>query len=508
MPCEGANWHRRIGSGLLAVFTCTTASAQTHSIQPSISMWAEATTNATPTAATRGKKDLTLTLKPALAFDIESGRTSLQGQGGVDAVQYVRNSQADALVPHGQAALRWISPQPQAGVEMYASASQTSAVFGAPSSSTANTQGTYTNANAGVAPFLNAQLDSAWSLKGRWDASLMHVFRQDDQLPGRPGSRSQNARLALERAPAPLGVGLRVTHQTTESSGMSTPILEETSARMAVSHRDGPELNWGLGVARTHNASNGTRIDEHPVSVFVSWQPTPRTVVNAETEQRYFGRGWSLMAQHRMPWMVFNLSSDKRPTTFASSLGGQGQNMSLRDLYSAMLTTRLPDPAERNKAVNDLLNNRQVSVQVAPSGAFYSLQARLEDATVGRLAFLGRRDTLSVVGSLSRTRPLPQGGSILGDPGTRTKTYVLDTQVSHLLTPTSSMSAAVRWTQASASSTTSASQSRTFDWRMVYNTRLALNTSASIGMRRSISHAPKPVNMDETAGFMGLTHLF
>lgn len=169
-----------------------------------------------------------------------------------------------------------------------------------------------------------------------------------------------------------------------------------------------------------------------------SWQPTPRTQLSVQTEQRYFGGSWNVSLSHRMRRTVLvytDSNSDNNATT------GAGRPLSNYDLFFAQFASVEPDPARRDVLVRNFLRSAGLNPNERISGGFVSravtvtrsqnlslaLQGQRQTAVLSAFATSSRRaDTLSTAeDDLSQVSRLNQQGVSLS--------------LSHALTPTSSV---------------------------------------------------------------------
>ena len=484
-------------------------------ITPSLMVQVQSTSNALVSYGQQGKKDLVTTVQPGIAFRVHEGALDANGQWQLTGVHYTRNSQPDRALPSGQSTFRLTAPQTQSGVEANVSAAQVRSTILARNSSTPTTGDTYTNVSLGVSPFFSQPLSSTMRVSGRLSRTQTASIGEGEGMATRSKGLVTDDRISLEQAPRPFGWGLTLTHTATDTQQLQSTSLDERSVRLRTDHTLWSELTWGLNLGRAHNQIGTLTTDDTPRGVHVRWTPLERSDLQAELERRYFGNAWKLQASHRLPWLAFNLFADRAPVTYAATLGTIQPGSSLRDLYAAMLTTRVPDAAERAQLVDDLVARRQLSTTGGSTGTVYDLQARLQQRTTATMSFMGRRDIVTFAGGLTRTKPLTwdQESELLSN-GQRTREYYVDAQLNHLLTSTQTLSGGLRWTRATVFNLypSSVNVARDFSWRLSYITNLSPRTTTTVGLRRQITHTPPSStgsgDSNETTVGLSLLHRF
>jgi uncharacterized protein (PEP-CTERM system associated) len=511
MPPDAARhrWQHWGGLGLLSATFAATAA--TSSITPTLDLQSTVTSNVLASEGAQGKKELINSASPGLIVDLRAGGFTAAGNGRVTWVHYTRHSQPDKVMPNGQGAAKWLLPDANAGIESTASANQVKSTFLARGSTTPTTLDTYTNASVGVAPFVRHQFTPNLTFDGKLSRRQTITVGEGSGLDVRPKSRVTDDRLSLAQTPQPAGWRLEWTHQATYTQQMIGPSLDEEALRLVAQHAPWPELTVGLSLGQARSQVENFVTQDQPRGLQMDWRPSERTRLQGQVERRYYGNGWKIAASHRSPWFALQFAADRAPTTYAAAIGTVPPGSSLKDLYSAMLTTRIPDPVERAQVVDELMTRRQLSGGATGSGDLYDQRARLLQRTTGSLAFMGRRDVVTVAAGLTRSSPLSADADpLLSLSGQATKEYHFDAQANHLLSPTMSMSGGVRWTRAwlIRQADGVGVLSRDFSWRLGLNSNLSASTTATLSLRRQIAHAPAPNNTNETAASLALMHRF
>jgi uncharacterized protein (PEP-CTERM system associated) len=486
-------------------------------LQAQVDVQAYATQSTNPPAGTTKNKDLILTATPSFKVQSKGANTQIDGQWQWSAVNYVRDSQPDRILPSGSLNLRSLAGRSGLGLDASVAATQVKSTPLARQSDTPTTLDSYTDTTYRLSPFFDKELDSQTRASVRIDRSLLHSTQVDTNLAARPDSHVRNDVIKLDRQPTPLGYGLEWHQQQTKVSGQQDPSLDENLGRATALYAPMPEVNFGLSMGRGRNRIGAQSLTETIHGVQGQWRPTERSLLKGEVEDRYFGRSWRAEASHRTPWIALGLNTERDVSTYAQTIGNLNRSGTLSGLYDALLTTRIPDPIARRQAVDDMMTRRNLASQVSASGDVYDVDAQLRTATSGRLALMGRRDIVTFVAGLTRTAPLTADSSaataLTSTP--RTKEYFFDAQLNHQLTLRSSVATGLRWTRASSTPAdgapvlaSTAMQSRDFTWRASFNTTLSPETTATMGVKRQLTHNPSTTSSDESAMYVGLGHRF
>jgi len=480
----------------------------TSKLQTRLDVQAMATHTSMPQPGATGGDDALLSAAPSFTLLSKGAHTAIDAQWRFTFLDYLRNTQPDRVLPSGKLSVR-VFDKSGPGVDMSVEASQVKSTPAAQQSITPDTQNSYTNATYRVSPFIERNLDNQTQFAARIDRQLLHTTQLSAMLAPRPDSLVRNDVARLSRRPTPLGYGLEWHQQETRVADQSTAPLSERISKATALYAPAPDVSMGLSISRGHNLIGGQTVTETTHGLQAQWRPTERSTVKGEIENRYFGRSWTVDLSHRSPWLALGLNADRNTSTYASTIGNVNAGNSLRGLYDAILTTRIPDQADRRQAVDSLIARRNLSSQTSPTGDIYDVAAQLRQTTTGRIALMGRRDIVSLLGGLIRTTPLSTPNTV-GGLNPSIKQHFLDTQINHQLTPTSTIAGGLRWdrTWTSQPGLTQDVYSSSFSWRVALNTALTPETTATMGFNRQITHNPSTTTSDESAMFVGLGHRF
>jgi len=140
-----------------------------------------------------------------------------------------------------------------------------------------------------------------------------------------------------------------------------------------------------------------------------SWAPTPRTQVQGFMEDRFFGIGYNFSATHRHRRTAISLYGSRDTTSYPQTLFELPPG-DTRSLLDAALTSRIPDPAQRQAAIEQYLIITGTPAALLVPTTFYSERVTLSERLGGSVALLGVRNTVTLSVSWYQSEPVSQFG--------------------------------------------------------------------------------------------------
>lgn len=512
-------------SGLSIPGQCAHAQAQeqgvsqtraTAIVAPTLSAQVAFSDNATQAAKDKRQSDTIVSVTPGLSVQYRSVSSTLSGQMQLSTVNYLRNSQQDRLLPTGQMALRSEVPGQGLGLDANVSATQVRSQFTSPQAATANTSDSYTNTRVLVSPFLEKSLDDKTLLQMRLERTQTHTTANNDGLTPRPETNSNAASLGLTRKPARLGYALSATYRDNQANGLSQSLNSQRMVKGTALYALTPDIELGLILGRESSQILQQRNQGTVKGLQLDWRPSSRTQLRASAEDRFFGRTWNANLTHRRPTLSFGIQTSRQidtnfasggTTTATTAMGGSTQA-----LLDAMLATRIPNEADRAKAVSDLIAQRNLPQQLGTNRDLYDLNTMVRQNVTLQGAVMGPRSTaLLAIGQL-RARPLSGSAfsSLLG-PGNDTLERYLDVQLNHRLSPVSAVTMGLRLSRARAVNPllNTMTTSRDQGLRLSVATSLSPRSQAVWGLRRQRTVGRiAGGEVTENVVFAGLEHRF
>jgi uncharacterized protein (PEP-CTERM system associated) len=217
----------------------------------------------------------------------------------------------------------------------------------------------------------------------------------------------------IDREPSPLGWGFDVERNDYQFEDRSRGQRFEL-ARVRGSYAPAPEVlvfvSGGYEKSRLPFADTEDTI----YGVGFRWRPNERTSFAAQWEQRFFGNSYLVEFNHRGPLSVLALRASRNITTYPEQIALLVPGISVFALLNAQLSTRIPEPLDRVRFVQNFIQSRGLPPIVAdPLALFVQTTYIQEDARVS-YGVLGIRN--SVFFSAYRTKAEPVGGEVAAIP--------------------------------------------------------------------------------------------
>ena len=482
-----------IAASTLALLTAAAgvaAQSSAPTVVPSLGITLTATDNR-DLSSKRPQSDLVTEISPGIA--LASRRGPLQGllNYSLNGVAYARESSLNTVYHTLAANGRWSLLEGRAGIEGTASAGrQVVSAFGTQSSDANLVRGNQAQVRAySLSPYVAGLLPGNGSYRGR----VSYSDSRSDQVnaTGTAGSvgaagaagdtRSLTASVGAGWQRGNLGFGVDASR-----SIYKTP-------RTARAHNGGVtgNLSWRPDVDLQGFLRLGTEVDDirsgRSERVWTwglggVWTPTPRTMIRADYDRRFFGRSHALMVSHRTARTIWSLADSRSFQT--GGVGGRAI-VSAYDLFFAQFATVEPDPARRDALVRNFLvaNGIDPRSEVAVGG-FLNTGPTVQRSQTASLAYQGLRTTVMLALVRTQTQQIGSGGGggdldLAGRIAQRT----ISLSLSHHLTPQSSLIVGLSQQHTPGVRTLDGNDLQTLT--ATWSTRLGPSTSASLGLRHT-----------------------
>jgi uncharacterized protein (PEP-CTERM system associated) len=124
----------------------------------------------------------------------------------------------------------------------------------------------------------------------------------------------------------------------------------------------------------------------------VNWTPTPRTTLDAFWEERFFGPSYGLNLNHRTRLTGWRLSGSRNISTYP-------QQVALRpglatEVVDAAFTARFPDPAQRQQAVDQFVQQSGLPTVLTQPVVYYNNQILLVERAEAAFTLYGANSSL------------------------------------------------------------------------------------------------------------------
>lgn len=358
------------------------------------------------------------------------------------------------------------------------------------------------------------------SLQGRLGGNVEYQLRSANSWTAVSGARSETDgaylgehSLRLERQPTPLGIRLELARSDTRFESQTPPSATVDSGRLILVYAFSPGLALGLrgGYEKTNVV---LRDDEQTIyGADLRWRPTERTVLEALGERRFFGTGWRLRFDHRMPRLAWSLAAGRDVATFPQAFLTLPPTDNVAALLNAAFTTRFPDEAERNRVVADLIARQGLPAALATETTLFSQRASILTSRTATVVLIGVRNSLAVSAFASKREELPDSIFALVPTGAgNVKQQGASLTLSHQLTPLAAVNVTAAQTRVQGIGIDEGPESEQTSARIQLTRQLAPRSSGFVGARRQRFKSNEVVgaarDARESAAFIGLSHRF
>jgi uncharacterized protein (PEP-CTERM system associated) len=246
--------------------------------------------------------------------------------------------------------------------------------------------------------------------------------------------------LQSARGGALLGWALNASQQRSEFTASSNGAVDDSRLNATVSVAPAPELRLSASGGResVDQGAQAERRTSNTAGLGLKWLPSPRTNLDIDLTDRFFGRAGRASFSHRSPRTVWTYSLSRDTSTGANGVA-LGEPLTLFQLFYNQAASAYPDPVQRQQVVLDQLNaagldpNQLVATGVLTSS--YSLLRR-QDASV---AWLGLRTTLTVQAFTSAQSQFVSVAGADPAPGEAARQHGYSSSLSYRLTPQTSV---------------------------------------------------------------------
>lgn len=281
-----------------------------------------------------------------------------------------------------------------------------------------------------------------------------------------------------------VGWSLDATHDTYDFSAASRK-TEAQRLRLQATYAPIPSLQVSL--IGGHEVNDLRTLDKQGydnVGWALDWRPGQRTRLFAQQEKRFFGTGYSVIAEHRTARTILRFS-DRRD--ISTPLGGRTLATigTVFDVYFAQFASIEPDPVLRAIAVTNFLLSRGIDPNTPVVAGFLTSSLTLTRDQQLSAAWRGVRQTVTVLWRQTWSRRADTI-SVAADDFTNTALVHqrgLSVSVSHRLTPLSTLNLLGAYTRSQGDLATQDNNLRSLT--LTWGGQLAENLAATLGVRHS-----------------------
>jgi uncharacterized protein (PEP-CTERM system associated) len=510
-PRRGAFSTAGVLAGVAAALASTGASAEKWTVDAGISSQFEATSNANLGEA-GARSDAILGIRPHIGLIGEGAQFRISGSAALNGLAYLRDTQPNRLQPEAdlQASLQAVPRlfYIDAGLRAY----QTRAnLYGAQQEAGSTNENSVTTVSARLSP----------RIEGRYGDHLRYLVRSDNSWTREGGSTApvlgsnasgyfgQNT-ASIERDPLPLGWRLEAQRSETTYRDLAQKPLVIALARATTLYAPFPDLSLGVHGGYEHNSFDTPDSGPWFYGLDGKWLPTPRTVVSAFAEKRFFGGAWRLAFDHRTPAFAWNIVSSRTLQTAPQSVFDLPATNNVTALLDSIFTTRYPDPVERARAVQTFIASQGLPTSTSQASALQQQQLSVVQLNTATVTLIGTRNTVTVSAFQSRTSDAPVAdiGLPFGNELTNNKQVGASLALSHKLTPTYTLTASADWSRVASAPGFGDERTSQKTARLWLNVLATQKASAFVGTRYTRLDSNTAVSGHATAVYAGVDYRF
>lgn len=379
--------------------------------------------------------------------------------------------------------------------------------FGArPVSNTSDTQNRTETRVFSLTPYIKGRIASAAAYDLRFDEAM---FRSNNSQVSDSNVRTWSGKLESTSDLARFGWSVDFKDQRYDvKDGLDT---ETRLARGSLIYHLDRSLRIFVRGGRESNNYFGEDRSETIHGAGVEWNPTARTQLSAESDKRFFGRGYRYSVRHLTPLSAWNLVMSKEPTNAVDQLRRGSASTPFQRLFD-LLATEIPDPVRRAEQARQTLLAAGIAPDASSESALLANQVFVDKRIEGSVALLGARNTFTVSAFHSERRPVLQVGSTGDDFATASLVKVNGAAMnwSRRLSPLSSLVAGVVWSRNTGSGSTTDLKSDQLAFNVQLSTKLSPKTGSALGIRHVRFESDGGVTDDyrENALFASIEHRF
>lgn len=364
---------------------------------------------------------------------------------------------------------------------------------------------TSTSYQVRVAPYIRGRLFSEFDYQVRSDNSWTDQA-WGDTLNYRAQYSATNTVL-VERSPRPLGGAFSFQQQLVSSDVEGQGLLDTQTARLSLRYALTTYLAVGVRIgAERYNFTPLVKGWQRFYGAEASWRPNDRTSLEGYWEDRVYGNSWQASFNYRRPLMAFSAVSSRllsnTPQQFATFPGLS----SLVSVLNSAFATRIPDPIERQRAVNDFLSQTQLPAELLRPTFIYSQNFTIQEINSGTLVYNGQRHSLALTAFQTVTE-YSAGISAALPLSSKTKQNGAELAFNRQLSPVTTATASASWRNTKNAFDTSQETTQT-QLRLEATRQLGRRTNGTLGARYQWISSTVTNDATEAALYCTLSYTF
>jgi uncharacterized protein (PEP-CTERM system associated) len=239
------------------------------------------------------------------------------------------------------------------------------------------------------------------------------------------------------------------------------------------------------GGQESNDIANLSRTSYNNWGAGFSWRPSPRTRAQLDVDERYFGRSYRWVLDHRLPSSSISWTSFRDSSTGLDA-GNGGRPTTLFEVFDRLFASAQPDPVLREQLVLDFLRSQGQDPNATVAGGFFNAAVTVQDRHDLSAAYNGRRFTLSGQVYATKTRVIDAASAAPPDEDVRQQGALVG--ASYRLTPETSVS--LNGSLLITRSTPTRGGTDLKSLALTYGMQLGRRTTASASARYSVFNSP------------------
>jgi uncharacterized protein (PEP-CTERM system associated) len=489
------------------VLGARTACAQSWTYGSAISLRETATNNVDLQPSESRRSDLVSELTPSIRFGEKGARTTLNGTITVPLVFYARNGDKNAAYPSASVLgdVKVIDDFFHVEGSVVVAQQYFNPLGAQPSGFENTTQNRYRSSTYRISPYIRSVTPEGT----RYELRESSVWNELGSAPtGTGNSRYTQWTGNASNTESTLGWQANVEH-TDFYFNNADPIRTDLARVIGVYTVD-PQLRLDLRGGYEENHFPLEDLHGPIYGAGFEWRPTQRTKVLGNWEHHFFGAAYQFSLDHRMALSVWNLSMSRNITTFPQQLASLPVGGDLATLLNGLFLATIPDPVERQQAIDQFIRDRGLPSVLSSALTLYSQQILLQESQTASVGLVGARNTVLLTVFNVRSEPLGASANApapLLATGQNSRQTGVSLLWSHKLSPSLVLDSSIQHFRTVANSPSEGRTNQT-SGRLMLTSPLSPKTSVFAGVRYQTLSSDVATDYDEAAAFIGVTHTF
>ena len=186
------------------------------------------------------------------------------------------------------------------------------------------------------------------------------------------------------------------------------------SARLLLPYQIDPQLQIAPRVGyETVQVCRCQATQDGVYGIGVQWSPTDRTQVGGFWEHRFFGSSYSAQISHRLPNAALSANFSRGLSSYPQLALAIPAGATVTQFLDAAFTTRIPDPAERARAIEQFLARTGLPPTLASPVNFYATTLTLQQSATVSLVLIGVLNSVTFSLFNSKSEAISGTGNVL-----------------------------------------------------------------------------------------------